>query len=1216
MFESFKSLLNHKILLMDGATGTTFQSYQLTEEDFRGDLFKDHHVNLKGNNDILTLTRPDLVKKCHMDYLQAGADIIKTNTFNASYISQIDYETESFTYEMNKKAAEIARTCADHFTSLTPDQPRFVAGSVGPTNKTASMSPDVENPAFRAVSFDEIYDSYYMEISGLIDGGSDLLLIETIFDSLNARAAIMAANHLFEEKHIYLPIMISGTMTDKSGRILSGQTLDAFIASMKNDYIISIGLNCSFGAKELIPYVQHLAEASDLYVTVHPNAGLPNQMGEYDELPETTSTLLSDLVSGGYVNMIGGCCGTNKHHIRAMRSMLENLSPYKVHQPKSIATKTTVAGLEPLDITKEMNFINIGERLNVAGSKKFARLIRDKSYDEAIDIARSQVENGAQILDINFDDGLLDAQYEMDYFLKLISGEPDVTKVPIMIDSSKWEVIVAGLKAIQGKPIVNSISLKNGEASFLEQAKVIKDFGAAMVVMAFDESGQADTFERKTAIAKRAYDLLITKLNFPPEDIIFDVNILAIATGIEEHDDYAIHFIDAVRWIKENLPHAKTSGGLSNLSFSFRGQNVIREAMHSVFLYHAIDAGLDMAILNPGLIQIYDDIDPMLLKKVEDVIFNKHKDATEALLDYASTLKTDSSGHDQIQDAWRDASYQERLTYSLMHGITTFIESDLEEARSQMPSAIDIIEGPLMTGMSRVGDLFGEGKMFLPQVVKSARVMKKAVAHLLPYIEAENANAETTSAGKILMATVKGDVHDIGKNIVSVVLQCNNFEIIDLGIMVPPEVIIDRAIEEKVDMIGLSGLITPSLDEMVTIAKMLEERGLDIPVLIGGATTSKLHTALKIIPHYKHPVLYARDATKGVEHAKALMNSTAKTAYIEAIYADYQQVASISKKHKYTLDTLEESRIKKPMFDFNHDTISEPAFIGKKTVEATIEELIPFIDWTFFFMAWELKKSYPAILTDPDLGHEATKLFDDANKMLAQLSANKSLTCKGVFGIFKAHSQGDDIIIKDGSSQYTFYQMRQQRSGNQYLSLSDYIAPAGLGKTDYLGAFIVTGGLGTDALVEHYKEQNDDYHEILVKVLADRLAEAFAEKMHYDIRTKYWGYAKDEDLNMSDILKAKYRGIRPAFGYPSLLDHSEKETLYQLLDVTNEIGVTLTDSYMMVPAATVSGLYMAHPDATYFDLFNMGEDQILDYAKRKGMDPKKLEKIIATKLGY
>lgn len=1216
MFEAFKGLLDEKVLLMDGATGTTFQSYKLTELDFRGDLFKDHTVNLKGNNDLLTLSRPDLVKKCHMDYLEAGADIIKTNTFNASYISQIDYETESYTYEMNKKATEIARACADHFTKLTPNQPRFVAGSVGPTNKTASMSPDVENPAFRAVSFDEIYDSYYTEISGLIDGGSDLLLIETIFDTLNARAAIMAANHLFDEKNIYLPIMISGTMTDKSGRILSGQTLDAFIASIKNDYIISIGLNCSFGAKELIPYVQHLAEASDLYVTVHPNAGLPNQLGEYDELPETTSSLLSELVSGGHVNMIGGCCGTSKLHIKAMRDMLSKLTPYPVHKPKSLAIKTTVAGLEPLDITKEMNFINIGERLNVAGSRKFARLIREKSYEEAIDIARSQVENGAQVLDINFDDGLLDAKYEMDYFLKLISGEPDVTKVPIMIDSSKWEVIEAGLKAIQGKPIVNSISLKNGEKAFLQQAKVIKDFNAAVVVMAFDENGQADTFERKIQIAKRAYDLLIEKLNFPPEDIIFDVNILAIATGIDEHNDYAIHFINAVRWIKENLPHAKTSGGLSNLSFSFRGQNMIREAMHSVFLFHAIDAGLDMAILNPGLIQIYDDIDPTLLTKVEDVIFNKHKDATEALLDYASTLKADTIGGDTKKDLWREASYEDRLIHSLMHGITTYIEGDLEEARSGMPTAIDIIEGPLMTGMSRVGDLFGEGKMFLPQVVKSARVMKKAVAHLLPYIEAENANAESTSSGKILMATVKGDVHDIGKNIVSVVLQCNNFEIIDLGIMVPPEVIIDRALEEKVDMIGLSGLITPSLDEMVTIAKMLEERGLDIPVLIGGATTSKLHTALKIIPHYKHPVLYARDATKGVEHAKALMSKTAKSAYVKAIYDDYEHLASISSKHKYKLDSLEDSRKQKPVFTFDQSTVSIPDFIGKMSLEATIEDLIPFIDWTFFFMAWELKKSYPAILDDPKLGKEAKKLFNDANDMLKQLSKDKSLSCKGIFGIFEAYSDGDDIVVKDGNQSFTFYQMRQQRDGSKHISLSDFVAPKSHEIKDYIGAFIVTGGLGVESLVKQFKDENDDYHEILVKVLADRLAEAFAEKMHYDIRRKYWGYDKDEDLSMDDILKAKYRGIRPAFGYPSLLDHSEKETLYKLLNVTDEIGVTLTDSYMMVPAATVSGLYFAHPSARYFDLYNIGKDQVSEYANRKDMDLTRLENIIATKLDY
>jgi len=1213
MINIIKDLLKEKILLMDGATGTTFQSYQLTEADFRGELLKDHPINIKGNNDILCLTRPDLVEKVHLGYLEAGADIIKTNTFNGSYISQIDYGTEGYAFEINKQAAIIAKKCTDAYLTITPNQPRFIAGSVGPTNKTASMSPDVENPAYRSVTFDQVYDSYFQEIAGLVEGGADIILIETIFDSLNGRAALMAAEHVFIKYDRYLPIMVSGTLTDKSGRILSGQTLDAFVASMKSEYVISIGLNCSFGAQDLIPYIKTLSKLTDLYVSVHPNAGLPNQLGAYDESPNMTAKLLKQLVDQRYVNFIGGCCGTTKEHTLAMREMLSGSLP-RIPVPLPIVSQ--VAGLELLNITKEVNFINIGERLNVAGSKKFARLIREKSYDETIEIARDQVENGAQILDINFDDGLLDAKQEMDYFLKLISGEPDITRVPIMIDSSKWEVIEAGLKAIQGKPIVNSISLKNGEAEFLAQAQIVKDFGAAVVVMAFDEKGQADTYEQKISIAKRAYDLLIDKLNFPPADIIFDANILAIATGIEDHNMYAVNFINAVKWIKENLPYAKTSGGLSNLSFSFRGQNIIREAMHAAFLFHAIKAGLDMAILNPGMIQIYDDIDPELLKRVEDVIFNRTSTATDDLLEYTSTLSEESKDQTVKVDAWREEDNKQRLIYALMKGITSYLEEDIEEARGLYATAIEIIEGPLMDGMKNVGNLFGDGKMFLPQVVKSARVMKKAVALLLPYIEAEKKGTASTSSGKILMLTVKGDVHDIGKNIVSVVLQCNNFEVIDLGIMVPPEIAIETALKENVDMIGLSGLITPSLDEMVTIAKMLEEQKLDLPLLIGGATTSKLHTAIKIAPHYTHPVLYAHDATMGVECAKALMSDLHRDAFVKAVYEDYEKVANLSKTHKVKLDDLNYARSKKPRFNFNGQTIKTPNFIGKRKITETIESLIPFIDWSFFFTAWEFNKPFPAILDDPIIGSEAKKLYDDAMHLLSEFSKNKSLGCEGVFGIFEAYSDNDDIIVVDGDQTYTFYQMRQQKPGSNYLSLSDYIAPKGSNIKDYIGAFVVTAGLNIEVLLDKYDADQDDYSKILTKVLADRLAEAFAEKLHQSIRKEYWGYTADEDIDLADMLKGRYTGIRPAFGYPSLIDHSEKIALYNILDATNQIGVTMTENYMMMPAASVSGLYFAHPEAKYFNLYHVGEDQIKDYSSRKSMSKEKLESLISTRLDY
>jgi 5-methyltetrahydrofolate--homocysteine methyltransferase len=1211
-------ILGERIMMLDGAMGTEIQQLKLSEEDFRGTRFIDHPVSLKGNNDLLSLTKPEAIVSIHNAFLEAGADIIETNTFNSTSISQSDYKTEHVTYEINFESAKTAKACADKYTLLTPDKPRFVAGSIGPTNKTLSMSPKVEDPGYRSVHFDEVKNSYVEQVSGLIDGGVDLLLIETIFDTHNARAALIACEEVFESKKTTLPIMLSGTLTDKSGRTLSGQTLEAFHASLNNPNILSIGLNCAFGAKDLIPYIKHLANISETYISIHPNAGLPNQLGEYDELPDETASLLEELASAGVINIVGGCCGTTPAHIKAIA---EVVSKYKPHQVTKNEITTTLAGLEPLKIDKTMNFINIGERTNVSGSRKFARLIREKKYEEALEIAKNQVENGAQIVDVNFDDGLLDGKKEMGIFLKLIASEPDICRVPVMIDSSRWEIIEEGLKSIQGKPVVNSISLKNGPEEFIKQASIIKKFGAAVVVMAFDEKGQADSLTRKTQIAKRAYDILVNDLQFNPEDIIFDVNILAIATGIKEHNHYAIDFIEAVRWIKLNLPHAKTSGGLSNLSFSFRGNNLIREAMHSVFLYYAIDAGLDMAILNPGLVQIYDEIEPELLKLTENVIFDRSEDATDALLEYASNVIESNEGTTEKKvDAWREAIVEKRLSTSLVKGITTYIEEDLIEAHAKLKTAISVIEGPLMDGMSIVGDLFGSGKMFLPQVVKSARVMKKAVAILLPHIEAENTEAKSTSAGKILLATVKGDVHDIGKNIVGVVLQCNNFETIDLGIMVPPELIIETAIKENVDIIGLSGLITPSLDEMVTLAKMLDEKNSKIPLMIGGATTSMLHTALKIAPFYKEPVIYAKDATKGVEGAKALLNNTIKQTFVKDMYAEYDRIAAISKEFVSPLLSYKKACSTYTPVEFNENTLYKPNFVGIKTVEATIEELIPYIDWTFFFTAWEMRKKFPEILEDPIIGSEAKKLYNDALELLDELSLNKSLTAKGVLAISEAHSTGDDIVVTTNDSEYTFYNFRQQKEKSAQLCLADFIAPKdvqqSLNRKDYLGGFAVTAGIGVTDLVDIYNNNHDDYNSLLVKVLADRLAEAFAEKLHDDLRKDYWGYAEDEDLTKEDLLQAKYQGIRPAFGYPSLIDHSEKETLFKWLDATNNTGITLTESYMMVPGASVCGLYFVHKDSRYYDLFHIGKDQVKSYSQRKGITVDEVERQIRTRIKY
>lgn len=1210
-------ILEKKIVVLDGAMGTSIQKYNLTEKDFRGELLKDFHKDQKGNNDILSLTKPEVIKEIHKSFLKAGADIIETNSFNSTSISQEDYGTENLVYDLNYNAAKIAREVADEFTKNNPNKPRFVAGSIGPTNKTASLSPHVENPGYRNVTFDSLVNAYKEQISALIDGGVDCLLIETVFDALNCRAAIVAANKVYEEKQVVLPIMISGTLTDKSGRTLSGQLLDAFAQSVRNENVISIGLNCSFGGADMIPFIKQLAHTEDVYISCYPNAGLPNVLGEYDELPKMTAGYIRELALEKDVNIVGGCCGTTPDHIKAIAEAVEGLEPRKIPKKKK---ESIYCGLEIIRSNKENNFINIGERTNVAGSAKFARLIREKNYEEALSIAKEQVENGAQIIDINFDDGLLDSQKEMEYFLRLIAAEPDISSRPIMIDSSRWEVIETGLKSIQGKPIVNSISLKNGEEEFLSHAKIVKDFGAAVIVMAFDENGQADTYERKISICKRAYDLLVNKLNFPPEDIIFDPNILAIATGIEEHDNYAVDYINATKWIKENLPYAKVSGGVSNLSFSFRGNNTIREAMHSVFLYHAIEAGMDMGIVNPGMIQIYDDIPKDLLKLVEDVVLNKHKNSAEKLLEKADDYKQGNTKVQTNKNLWREKSLNEKLSYALVKGITEYLEEDLEEAVNAYPKPLSIIEGPLMDGMTKIGELFGDGKMFLPQVVKSARVMKKAVAYLLPYIEKDKSQGQEASAGKILLATVKGDVHDIGKNIVGVVLACNNFEIIDLGVMVPCEKIIETAIKENVDIIGVSGLITPSLDEMCHIAAEMEKRKMTIPLIIGGATTSKAHTALKIEPNYSGPVIYGYDASKTVEISKKLLGKN-KKEYIKSIKKEYEEVRNTYNSYESELVSLKEARENKFNINWNNREIPKPNFIGiKEVMNYTVSDLRPYIDWTFFFIAWEMKKLYPDILEDSAYGKEAKKIFNDANKMLYFIEENNIVDIKGVFGIFKANSNGDNIELynKDKSLAATFNLFREQRKKNKgpYLCLSDFIAPKEINKDDYLGGFIVTTGLKADEYAKKLEAEGDSYNAIMLKLVCDRLAEAFAEKLHEDIRKNYWGYAKDENLSMKEIFKASYRGIRPAFGYPSLIDQSQMKILFNLLNGEKVTGVKLTESYMMDPVSSVCGLYFASEDSRYFNSNFIDKDQAEDYANRCGLSLEQLEKALPNILSY
>ncbi len=1219
MNKNIKKELESRVLVMDGAMGSLLQEYKLTEEDYRGQKLKDTTHDQKGNNDILSLTHPDIIAEIHDKYLQAGADIILTNTFNANRISQADYNTQELVYEMNRASAEIARKEADKYTQKNPSKPRFVAGTLGPTNKTLSLSPDVNDPGYRAVTFDDVKDTYREQTAGLIDGGIDLILIETVFDTLNAKAAIIGVEEALAEKNISLPLMVSGTITDASGRTLSGQTLEAFLNSVAHVDLLSIGLNCSLGATDLRPYVKELSNKAPFHISAHPNAGLPNQFGGYDETPEIMAGYIKDYLDNSFVNIIGGCCGTTPDHIREFARIAANARPHKLNHRDQ---NTRLSGLEPVTLTKEANFMNIGERCNVAGSRKFARLIRDEKYEEALSIARDQVENGAQVIDVNMDDAMLDAEKEMVTFLNLMMAEPDIAKLPVMIDSSKWKVIEAGLKCLQGKAIVNSISLKEGEQSFIEQAKVIKRFGAAVVVMAFDEKGQADNLERRKEICTRAYNILTGQVHFPPQDIIFDPNVLTIGTGMEEHANYAIDFIDSVKWIKKNLPFAKTSGGISNVSFSFRGNDPIREAMHSVFLFHAINAGLDMGIVNPGMLQIYDEIPKELLERTEDLILNRRPDATERLLEFAEQYKAGDKKEGK-KDEWRDLPLEKRIAHSLVKGIPEFVEADMAEAVKIYQPALNVIEGPLMDGMNIVGDLFGSGKMFLPQVIKSARVMKKAVAWLLPYIEADKEKYKTTSQSrKVLMATVKGDVHDIGKNIVGVVLSCNNYEIIDLGVMVPAERILDTAIKENVDVIGLSGLITPSLEMMAEIAAEMENRKMNIPLLIGGATTSKIHTAVKIEPQYSHPVIHVKDASLAVNVVSNLIAKNEK--YIQSVKDDYAEIRSFQGKRKpKEYLSLEEARANKYKIDWKNTPVYKPNITGvHQLVDYPLAELRKYIDWTFFFLTWGLKGHFPQIFNDEKQGDAARKLYAEANEFLDKVIEKKMLKANGVYGLWPANSDGDDIVLYEDESRQKeigrFYHLRQQekkKGGAANFCLSDFVAPVGSGVKDYCGGFATTAGIGIEPWKVKFRKENNDYNAIMIESLADRLSEAFAELLHERVRKEFWGYAPDENLTQDDLQKVHYQGIRPAIGYPACPEHSEKENLFNLLNA-QEAGITLTEHFAMYPNASVSGEFFAHPESRYFSLEKVGKDQIEDYAKRKGEPVDFIEKFLPANINY
>jgi 5-methyltetrahydrofolate--homocysteine methyltransferase len=1215
--QSLQEISKKRILVLDGAMGTMIQRYKLKEEDYRGERFKDFHKDIKGNNDILSITRPDIIEAIHKEYLEAGSDIIETNTFNATSISQADYDMQEHVYEINLASASIAKKACQEYTAKNPDKPRFAAGALGPTNVTASLSPDVNDPGYRKVTFDQLVEAYYEQVSGLVEGGVDIILVETIFDTLNAKAALFAVDKYFDDKNVKLPIMVSGTITDASGRTLSGQTVEAFWISLSHIDLFSIGLNCALGAKEMRPYIQNLSKIATCNTSAYPNAGLPNELGEYDQTAEEMQSYIRDFASNSFVNIIGGCCGTTPVHIAAMAKAVVGLEPRKIPEVEQLPQ---YSGLEPLVVRENLNFINIGERTNVTGSRKFARLIKEGDYNEALSVANQQVEGGAQIIDVNMDEGLLDSKKAMKDFLNLMMAEPDIAKLPIMIDSSKFEVIEQGLKVVQGKCIVNSISMKEGIEEFKRQAKLIRRYGAAVVVMAFDEKGQADTIERKVSICKRAYDILVNELNYKPQDIIFDPNIFAVATGIEEHNQYAINFIEATRQIKELCPGALISGGVSNISFSFRGNNVVREAMHTAFLYHAIQAGMDMGIVNAGMMEIYEDIPKELLTLVENVLFNKSTSATDELLDYASRVKGGGKKI-EVDLSWREQDVKQRLSHSLVKGIDKYIIEDTEEARKMYDKSLHVIEGPLMDGMNVVGDLFGAGKMFLPQVVKSARVMKKSVAYLTPFIEEEKGDLAGSSKGKILMATVKGDVHDIGKNIVGVVLACNNYDIVDLGVMVSAEKIIATAIQEKVDIIGLSGLITPSLDEMVFVASELERQNLKIPLLIGGATTSKTHTALKIDPVYTGSVIHVLDASKSVGVASELLSEDQNkikeyTANIKTDYANLREKRLSGAKSK-KLVSIETAREHKYQIDWSTYQPQVPKSTGVKYFnDYPIEKLLDYIDWTPFFSSWQLKGKYPKIFEDEYVGVEAKKLFNDAQSMLRRIIDEKWLTARATVGLFPAYSDDKDTIHLHNGDKKSFMQLHQLRQqvkksdGLPYYALSDFIASQDSGVEDYMGAFAVTAGIGIEKWVKHFESKQDDYSAILLKAIADRLAEALTEKMHEFVRKEFWGYDSAELLTNEDLIDEKYAGIRPAPGYPACPEHSEKLKLFSLLDVQNKVDIALTASYAMYPAASVSGWYFSHPDSKYFGINTIGEDQIIEYAQRKNITKKEAIKLL------
>ncbi len=1207
--EQLKALMARRILILDGAMGTMVQKHRLVEADYRGTRFADHPKDLKGNNDLLLLTRPDVIRGIHAAYLEAGADIIETNTFNATVISQAEYGLEAIVHELNVEGARIARAACDEYTAKNPDKPRFVAGVLGPTSRTCSLSPDVNDPGFRNVSFDQLVDDYVAAARGLTEGGADLLLIETVFDTLNAKAAVFAVEKFFDEVGRRWPVMISGTITDASGRTLSGQTAEAFWNSLRHANPISFGFNCALGPKDMRQHVEELAHLADTHVSAHPNAGLPNAFGEYDETPADMVNHLREWAQSGFLNIVGGCCGTTPDHIRAFAEAMDGMPPRAVPE---IERKLRLSGLEAFNVGADSLFVNVGERTNVTGSRAFAKMILESRFDDALAVARQQVENGAQVIDINMDEAMLDSVAAMERFLKLIASEPDISRVPIMLDSSKWSVIEAGLKCIQGKGVINSISMKEGEAEFLRQAKLARRYGAAVIVMAFDEKGQADTYQRKTEICQRAYTLLTEQVGFPPEDIIFDPNIFAIATGIAEHDNYAVDYIEAVGWIHKNLPYAKTSGGVSNVSFSFRGNDPVREAIHTVFLYHAIRNGLSMGIVNAGQLGVYEDIPQPLRDKVEDVVLNRHPGAGDALVEFAITVK--GQAKESTQDlAWREWPVDKRLEHALVKGITEFVVEDTEEVRARLEAEgkppLAVIEGPLMAGMNHVGDLFGDGKMFLPQVVKSARVMKQAVAHLQPYIEASKKVGETK--GRVVIATVKGDVHDIGKNIVGVVLGCNGYDVIDLGVMVSCDRILQTAREHKADIIGLSGLITPSLEEMSHVASEMTREGFDIPLLIGGATTSRAHTAIKIAPHYASPVVYVPDASRAVGVATSLLSKDQRAAYAEEVAADYAKIREQhAAKKGQKLVSLNDARDNAYCCGWGSEVIPErPQKIGRQVIaDQDLSALVDYIDWGPFFQTWELSGPYPAILDDEIVGEEARKLLADAQAMLQQVIAGKWLTARAVYGIWPANSRGDDIEFYSDETRLntamTWHNLRQQHerpAGKPHYCLADFVAPRASGVADWAGAFVVTAGIGIETKLAEFEKTHDDYSSIMLKALADRLAEAFAEYLHAKVRREDWGYARDEQLDNAALIAEKYRGIRPAPGYPACPDHTEKGDLFRLLDAEAAIGVSLTESYAMLPTAAVSGFYLAHPDAQYFAITKVGADQVADLAARKGM---------------